>query len=118
MECSGQNFLSRETLCSLEHIATKSLKMYYALFYTTVEDYIEKRAPYREEHLRLAKAASENGTLIMAGAFADPADGALFIFRGDSPKTAEEFAKKDPYVQNGIITKWYVRSWNVVVGER
>lgn len=90
--------------------------MYYALFYTTVEDYIEKRAAYREEHLELATAAFESGSLFMAGALADPADGALLIFKSDSPRAAEEFARNDPYVKNGLITKWYVRPWNVVIG--
>lgn len=90
--------------------------MYYTLFYTTVEDYIERRAPYREEHLKIAKAASENGTLVMAGALADPPDGALLVFKGDTSETAEDFARNDPYVKNGLITNWYVRPWNVVIG--
>ena len=29
---------------------------------------------------------------------------------------AEEFAKNDPYVKNGLITEWSVRPWTVVVG--
>jgi|SRR5690606_9946223 len=90
---------------------------YYALFYTTVQDYIQKRTPYREQHLTLAKAAAENGTLIMGGALADPSDGALLVFKGDSPKIAEDFARNDPYVKNGLITKWYVRPWDVVIGK-
>ena len=28
--------------------------MYYILFYKTVDNYIEARAPYREEHLAMA----------------------------------------------------------------
>lgn len=91
--------------------------MYYALFYTTVDDYIEKRAAYRGEHLKLAQAALENGSLIMAGALADPADGALLIFKGDNPYAAEDFARNDPYVKNGLITNWSVRPWNVVIGK-
>ncbi|MCM4161268.1 YciI family protein [Antarcticibacterium flavum] len=91
--------------------------MYYALFYTTVKDYIEKRAAYREEHLKLATAAYESGNLIMAGALADPADGALLIFKSDSAEAAEDFAKNDPYVKNGLITEWQVRPWNVVIGK-
>jgi len=90
--------------------------MYYALFYTTVDDYIEKRAAYREEHLALATAAYESGNLVMAGAFTDPANGALLIFKSDSPEAAEDFARNDLYVKNGLITKWYVQSWNVVIG--
>lgn len=92
--------------------------MYYILFYKTVDNYIEKRAPYREEHLKLAQLASEDGTLFMAGALAEPADGAILIFKGDSPKLAEDFAKNDPYVKNGLISEWHVRPWTVVIGDK
>lgn len=90
--------------------------MYYILFYKTVENYIERRAPFREEHLNLAQQALENGTLILGGALADPADGAILVFKGDSPNVAEDFVHHDPYVKNGLITEWQVRAWNVVIG--
>lgn len=90
--------------------------MYYILFYTTVSDYVEKRAAYRAEHLRLAQEARESGSLVMAGALAEPADGAVLVFKGDSAKVAEDFAKNDPYVLNGLIKDWEVRPWTVVVG--
>jgi uncharacterized protein YciI len=90
--------------------------MYYILFYKTVEDYLERREQYRAEHLALAKEALENGELILAGALADPADGAVLVFKGDSPQVAEKFAKNDPYVINGLITEWSVRPWTVVIG--
>ena len=89
---------------------------YYILFYKTIEGYVEKRAPYRSEHLKLAKEAHEKGDIIMAGAFAEPADRAALIFKADSPKIAEDFAKNDPYVKNGLIKEWTVRPWTVVVG--
>jgi uncharacterized protein len=89
--------------------------MYYVLFYKTIDNYIEKRAPFRDEHLKLANAARDNGTLIMAGALADPADEALLVFNANSPQVAEDFAKNDPYVKNGLITEWKVRPWTVVV---
>jgi uncharacterized protein len=54
--------------------------MHYILFYTTVDNYIERRAPYREEHLKYANAAHDKGTLVMAGAVADPADSAGLLF--------------------------------------
>lgn len=90
--------------------------MYYILFYRTVGDYIEKRSQYREEHLALAQSAHENGDLVLAGALDQPADGAILIFKGISSTIAEEFAKNDPYVKNGLITEWSVRPWTVVVG--
>ena len=48
--------------------------MYYILFYKVVENYLEKRAPYREEHLKYANTAHDSGALIMAGALAEPVD--------------------------------------------
>jgi len=90
--------------------------MYYILFYKTVENYIEKRGQFRDEHLKLARKAQEKGTLVMAGAMADPADSAVLIFKGDSPDIAEQFAVNDPYVKNGLILEWKVRPWTVVIG--
>src|ERR1700719_4719556 len=89
---------------------------YFALFYDTTDDFIARRAAYRDEHLRLAREAHARGELMLAGALADPADGALLIFQGESPVAAEAFARQDPYVKNGLITTWKVRNWNVVVG--
>ena len=90
--------------------------MYFILFYKTADDYLERRGAYRTEHLGLAQEARDRGELVMAGALADPADGAVLVFKGDSPKAAEDFAKNDPYVHNGLILEWYVRPWTVVVG--
>lgn len=92
--------------------------MYYILFYKTVENYIEKRAPFREEHLALARQALENGELVLGGALSDPADGAVLVFKGDSRTVAESFAQNDPYVKNGLIPEWNVREWNVVIGNQ
>lgn len=52
----------------------------------------------------------------MAGALADPADGAVLVFQGEGIQVAEAFAYNDPYVKNGLIREWYVRPWTVVVG--
>ncbi len=90
--------------------------MFYILFYKTVDDYINRRAPYRADHLAKAQASHERGEMFMAGALADPADGAVLVFQGDSPAAAEAFARNDPYVKAGLITEWKVRSWTVVIG--
>lgn len=90
--------------------------MYFLLFYKTVDNYIEKRADYRNEHLALAEEARSNGSLLMAGALDDPPDGAVFVFYSIDKEVAEKFALNDPYVRNGLIKEWYVRPWNVVVG--
>ncbi len=51
--------------------------MYYILFYKTVDNYVERRKPYREEHLKYANASHDNGALFLAGALAEPADSEL-----------------------------------------
>jgi uncharacterized protein YciI len=90
--------------------------MYYILFYEVVEDHVTRRAPYREEHLRLLNEAHRRGELVMAGAFSEPVDGAVLVFRADDAAVPTRFAEHDPYVRNGLVTRWKVRGWNVVVG--
>ena len=90
--------------------------MYFLLFYDVVDDYMARRVAFREQHLAHAGAAFERGELVLAGALADPPDGAVLVFRSDSPSTAETFARADPYVINGLVTSWRVRPWTVVVG--
>jgi len=50
--------------------------MHILLFYEVGDDYVERRGPFRAEHLGLIQQAHERGELVMAGALADPADGA------------------------------------------
>lgn len=89
---------------------------YYALFYHVVNDYITRRAQYREEHLKLAMEANRNGELVIAGAFSDPPDGALLVFKASDKSIVEDFVKNDPYVKNGLVTRWEIRVWKVVIG--
>lgn len=91
--------------------------MHYLLFYEAGPDYAERRQPFRDAHLAHARDAAGRGQLMLGGALANPADGAVLLFRGDSPAAAEQFAKIDPYVVNGVVRRWYVREWTTVVGE-
>jgi uncharacterized protein YciI len=90
--------------------------MHYLLFYEVSDDYLARRADFRSRHLAMAWSASDNGELVLAGALANPVDGAILLFKGDSPAVAEDFAKSDPYVLNGLVKRWYVREWNTVAG--
>jgi uncharacterized protein len=89
--------------------------MHFVLFYETVEDYENKRLPFRPEHLALAETYRTNGNLILAGPYADPVDGAMLIFEADKVEKVEAFVQADPYVKNGLITKWSIRKWNIVI---
>jgi uncharacterized protein YciI len=90
--------------------------MHYLLFYEFVTDYLDRRSAFRNEHLQQAWESQQRGELILAGAFADPVDGATLLFQCDSTVVPETFARHDPYVQNGLVTRWYIRQWTTVVG--
>jgi uncharacterized protein len=91
--------------------------MHYLLLYDYTADYLERRGEHREAHLRLAWAAHARGELILGGALAEPTDGGVLLFCSDSPGVAEQFAAADPYVLNGLVSRWRVRQWHTVVGE-
>jgi uncharacterized protein YciI len=88
--------------------------MHYLLFYDVVDDYVARRPPFRDAHLAHARAAQARGELVLAGALANPGDGAVLLFA--VPGAAERFAAADPYVVNGLVTRWRVREWSTVIG--
>jgi hypothetical protein len=89
---------------------------HYLLMYDVIPDYVARRAQFRASHLRLGWEAVERGEMLMGGALADPVDGAVLLFQGDSPEVAEKFARADPYVREGLVSRWRVREWSTVVG--
>lgn len=89
---------------------------HFVLFYELADDYIERRARFRDRHLQYAWAAVERGELLLGGAFADPADTAILLFPGEGPEVAVSFAEADPYVREGLVRSWVVRTWTTVVG--
>ena len=89
---------------------------HFALIYEMVENFVERRKPYREAHLQHINDAHARGWIVMAGPLGDPPDGGLLIFRADSPAAVEEWVRADPYVTNGIVVGSKVRPWNLVIG--
>jgi uncharacterized protein len=89
---------------------------HYVLIYYMNDDFVERRTPFRPEHLRLVQEAHDRGELLMAGPVGDPIRRAFLVFRGPNASTAEAFAQTDPYVKNRLITRWEVEPWTVVVG--
>jgi len=88
--------------------------MHYMLIYELAPDYLARRGSFRNEHLKLAWEAEG---MVLAGALTEPTDRALLLFEGDSPDAAKRFANADPYVKNGLVTRWEVRPWTTVVGK-
>ncbi|MGY1802486.1 YciI-like protein [Blastococcus sp. SYSU D00922] len=89
--------------------------MHLVLEYALADDYLERRAALREEHLALAREAHQRGELLLAGALPDPYDRALLVWTAPR-EVIEEFVARDPYVVQGLVTGWTIRPWNVVVG--
>lgn len=90
--------------------------MHFLLIYEFVPDYLQRRGEFRAAHLQLAWQAAERGELLLGGAVGEPIEGGILLFRGDGPAAAEAFARADPYVQHGLVTRWRVAPWKTVVG--
>jgi uncharacterized protein len=84
----------------------------HVLFYDYVEDILERREPFRAEHLGNIRAAQQDGRILMAGPLGDPPNGAAIVFADET--AAEAFAQADPYVANGLVTNWRVELWTLV----
>jgi len=80
-----------------------------------VPDILEKRQPYRADHLAAAKAKADAGKLLLGGAFGEKPDGALFIFKDITNKEIEDFVAADPYIKAGLVVKWAIKPYTVVV---
>lgn len=98
-------------------MASSAVPSYHVLKYTYVPDILDKRGPFREKHLEGAKAMAAANKLVMAGAIAEPVDGALFIFRNVTKQEIEAFVRTDPYVQNNLVPEWSIRPYMVVAGD-
>ena len=89
----------------------------YLLRYDYVTDVLEKRGPYREGHLALAKEMIAAGKCLSGGPTGEVGmeipKGALFIFT--DADAAHEYVSRDPYVSGGIVTRHTIEEWNVVV---
>jgi len=90
---------------------------HFLLIYDLAPDYLERRPQFRAAHLDLGRAAVARGDLVLAGALADPADGAVLLFKGPDDSAARGFAESDPYVANGLVKAWRVRPWTTVLGK-
>ncbi|TFV65581.1 UNVERIFIED_ORG: hypothetical protein E4P37_09790 [Bacillus sp. AZ43] len=87
----------------------------YFVQYSYVPDMLNRRQPYRAEHLARITKAGEEGLLVLAGAFADPVDGAVLVFRAESRAEVEEWVEADPYRVAGLIPDFAVREVTLVL---
>lgn len=90
---------------------------HFLLIYDYAQDWMNKRGPVRPAHLDLARASAARDELQLGGAVpSDESPFGLLLFKSATAAVAEEFARADPYVSEGVVAKWRVREWITVVG--
>ena len=82
----------------------------YVMWGSYCEDVLEKRAPYRQDHLDGLAAQKESGVLITIGPTKDLTK-VFAIYDADSEDTVRQLVENDPYWKNGIWTEYEVREW-------
>jgi uncharacterized protein YciI len=90
---------------------------HFLLFYDYAPDYLARRSELRAAHFNSAKGALERGELVLAGAFANPADGAVFLWKCEDETPIRAFVEADPYNRNGLVAGWRIREWTTVAGK-
>ena len=90
--------------------------MYFILTYHFVDNYLKARSPYRAAHFDHLTPHITDGSLLLGGATAEPADKGILIFKSESKEAVVAFAKSDPYVLQGIVATYEVQPWTVVAG--
>jgi uncharacterized protein YciI len=91
---------------------------HFLLLYDYVSDYLQRREAHRAAHVAHAKAALDRGELVLGGpCYTDegPVIGVL-MFKAADRRIVEDFARADPYVTEGVATRWQVREWTTVIG--
>jgi uncharacterized protein YciI len=82
----------------------------YVLFYEVSEGFRGKVPATLEAHRAMWKRFHAEGTLLMVGPFTDaPAGGAMAVFT--TREAAEAFAAADPFVTQGVVSRWTIREW-------
>lgn len=90
--------------------------VHYVVFvvtaYETFEDALAKAPDAIAAHLKRSKELHAQGKIMMAGAFLNnPAEPLSTMAILTSREAAEEYMRDDPFVLNGMVSKWYIREW-------
>jgi len=87
--------------------------MKYVMLYETNPAGLPMARVHGPAHRARLSEFHSKGTLLMAGPYTNPLEGAIGIFT--TREAAEEFIKGDPFVLNGVIAKHSIREWNEVL---
>ena|SRR5579884_1452196 len=86
--------------------------VFFETFYDSFEDAVAKAPDVIAIHLTRTKEFHTRGTLLMAGAFLNnPGEALSTMGILTTREAAEEYARGDPFVLNGMVRRWYIREW-------
>lgn len=88
----------------------RNLTMRFVLWGSYCENALEKRTPFREEHLERLRQLKEAGTLITLGP-TENSSHVFGIFEAENKETVESLLHNDVYWRNGIWTALQVYPW-------
>ena len=83
------------------------------VFYETTADGMAKAAANFPAHKARIDEFARRVELVMIGTWANPAEGALAIFR--TRAAAEAFVGDDPFVKNGVVATVTLKDWNEIL---
>ena len=84
--------------------------MKFVLWGTYCPDALDRRTPYRDEHLAGLRRQKEEGVLVTLG----PTEGSTHVFgiyEAADQATVESLVKNDVYWRNGIWTAVEIHPW-------
>jgi uncharacterized protein YciI len=87
--------------------------MKYVLIYDSADDVAQTAPVHFAAHRARWKDFQADGTLLLIGPYSDQS-GALAVFT--TRAAAEEFARSDPFVLNGVVRGWSVKEWAEALG--
>ena len=89
----------------------------FVLLYESADDVLSKAPPHFPAHRARLEEFHARGDLLLVGTFGDPQnEGSMAVFA--SREAAEEFARDDPFILNGVVRAWQIREWHEVLGGR
>ena len=82
----------------------------YVLWGSYCENALEKRTPYRQDHLAGLAKLKEQGVLVTLGPTQDNTQ-VFGIYEAENEETVRQFVENDPYWKNGIWTDYQIKAW-------
>jgi uncharacterized protein YciI len=80
------------------------------MFYELADGGLERVAANLASHRARLREFHGRGVLLMAGPYGEPPVGSLGVFT--SRAAAEEFAREDPFMLNGVVGRCTFHDWN------